>query len=149
MTRAITKQNKNNWKAIKCRIFIILYNSNISHSFALKKMAKTIQVAKNTWNWAFLISLSTPPCQQSPESKIKTIQHAFPYDTLIALCNSNICYFLNEPKAWVRPPNGWKYLKMVAFHKIEYSFLPTSTTKQIKNHRGRNYIWHSYHFMQF
>ena len=38
---------------------------------------------------------------------------------------------------------------MIIFHKFEHSFLLISSTKQVKNNWERNYMLHSYHFMQF
>ena len=63
---------------------------------------------------------------------------------LIISSNSNMSHSLNCPKNWTKGPKRLKILS--TSHTFEHSYLPTSITKQNKNHCVRNYKIYCHNF---
>ena len=83
--------------------------------------------------------------------KFKNTQLGTQLDVKLLLFCAILTYVTPLPaqKPGVKHPNGQKHEKMIIFHKSEHSSLPISIIKPNKNNWARNYMYHSYHFMQF
>ena len=66
----------------------------ILHLNLPKKMRKTAETAKITWNDNFFVGFSTPVCWPRSQSKLKSIAHATTCGTIIISHKSNISHSL-------------------------------------------------------
>ena len=112
----ITKQNKNNWPLNymwHSYNFMQLQYKSLLNLF--KNLGKRTQMANNTYNWLFFLSLSNLLCRSWSWKKIKVIMYVFIIQTLLIFMKQSMicaCYCL---KPWGNGPQLPKMLKKDCF----------------------------------